>query len=41
MKKENKETIIREKSYQNCIILGGENSKKVEWQRDIGLRNFP
>ena len=35
-KKENN----KEKVINRIITLDGENSKKVEWQHDIGLRNF-
>ena len=35
-KKENN----KEKVINRIIRLDGENSKKVEWQHDIGLRNF-
>ena len=35
-KKENKKEKVTESLHFNA----GENSKKVEWEHDIGLRNF-
>ena len=35
-----KKTRKQERKANRIITLDGENNKKVEWQHDIGLRNF-
>ena len=35
-----KKTRKQERKANRIITLDGKNNKKVEWQQDIGLRNF-
>ena len=35
-----KKTMKQERKANKSITLDGENSKKVKWQHDIGVRNF-